>query len=65
MKSKSQLIFLLGLGLMVAFRIISKIPFFESEVAGFDGGKLLKIIVGLVFVVSTFLIYKKSKNQVS
>lgn len=64
-KSKAQQIFILGLGLMLLFRIISKIPLFEGEIAGFDGGKLLKIIVGVVFIVTTFLIYKKSKKQVS
>lgn len=64
-KSKVQQLFILGLGLMLLFRIISKIPLFEGEIAGFDGGKILKIIVGLAFIVTAFLIYNNSKNQVS
>lgn len=63
--SKVQQLFILGLGLMVLFRIISKIPLFEDEIVGFDGGKILKIILGLVFIVTAFLIYNNSKNQVS
>ena len=61
-KSKAQLLFILGLGLMLLFRIFTIIPFLPEEIAGFSTTKLLKLIFGLVFISSGFLIYRKS-NQ--
>ncbi|AMQ56333.1 hypothetical protein AO498_07885 [Algoriphagus sanaruensis] len=61
-QSKAQLLFILGLGLMLLFRIFTKIPFLPEEIAGFSTTKLLKLIFGLVFISSGFLIYRKS-NQ--
>lgn len=61
-KSKAQQLFILGLGLMLLFRILANIPFIPEDVAGFDTAKLLKIIIGLSFILISFLIYRKS-NQ--
>ncbi len=61
-KSKVQQLFILGLGLMLLFRIISKIPFIPEQIIGFDTTKLLKIVIGLSFILISFLIYRKS-NQ--
>lgn len=62
-KSKVQQLFILGLGLMLLLRIISKIPFLPEQVVGFDTTKLLKIFTGLLFILFTFLIYRKTKKQ--
>ena len=64
MKSNTQVLFLLGLGLMILYRILVKIPFIQAGFGGFEGAKLLKILIGFVFIVTTFLIYKNSKKQV-
>ena len=61
-KSKAQQLFILGLGLMLLFRILSKTPFIPEQIGGFDTTKLLKIIIGLTFILISFLIYRKS-NQ--
>lgn len=61
-KSKAQQLFILGLGLMLLFRILSRLPFLPDHTVGFDTTKLLKIIIGLSFILISFLIYRKS-NQ--
>jgi hypothetical protein len=63
MKSRINLLFLLGLGLMLFFRILTKIPGLPETVVGFDTPKLLKILIGLTFIIASLIIYRKPQKS--
>ncbi|MGY6557765.1 MAG: hypothetical protein ACXIT9_00615 [Nitritalea sp.] len=57
---RAQFLFLLGLGLMISYRLLVKLPFLPEQLIGFDTPKLLKILIGLLFISLTLAHYKKS-----
>ncbi|SFG05320.1 hypothetical protein SAMN04487988_101225 [Algoriphagus hitonicola] len=62
MNGKVKILFLAGLGLMLFFRIVDRLPFIPESIGGFDTSKILKIIMGLIFIGIAFWTYKKSKK---
>lgn len=63
MNGKVKVLFLTGLGLMLLFRIVDRLPFLPDSIGGFDTSKILKIIIGLIFIGIAFWTYKKSKKS--
>jgi hypothetical protein len=62
MKSRINILFLIGMGLMFLFRIVTKIPGLPETVFGFDTPKLLKILMGLTFIIASLIIYRKPQK---
>ena len=64
MNSRINVLFLIGMGLMFLFRIVTKIPGLpESIFLGFDTPKLLKILFGLTFIIASLIIYRKPQKS--
>ncbi|MFN3999240.1 hypothetical protein [Algoriphagus sp.] len=63
MKSRINILFLMGMGLMFFFRILTKIPGLPETVFGFDTPKLMKIIFGLTFIIASIIIYRKPQKS--
>ncbi|EIM78482.1 hypothetical protein A3SI_02958 [Nitritalea halalkaliphila LW7] len=57
---RAQYLFLLGLGLMLSYRMLVKLPFLPDQLLGFDTPKLLKILIGMLFISLTLAHYRKS-----
>lgn len=45
---------------MISYRLLVKLPFLPEQLIGFDTPKLLKILIGLLFISLTLAHYKKS-----
>ncbi len=63
MKSRINVLFLIGMGLMFLFRIVTKIPGLPELIFGFDTPKLMKILFGLTFIIASLLIYRKPQKS--
>jgi len=55
-------LFLLVFTLMIAYRILIRIPYFPEELYGFGFSKLLKICIGIIFCIGSLIIYKQQKK---
>lgn len=63
-KAPIQQQFLLVIILMLLYAILTKLPFAEAKVAGtINGKKIIKIFLGLAFVVGTWWIYFTQKPK--
>ena len=63
MNSRINVLFLIGMGLMFLFRIVTKIPGIPESIFGFDTPKLLKILFGLTFIIASLIIYRKPQKS--
>ena len=51
-------LFVVALGLMVAFMALKRIPAPDAQWLGFSVSKLLKVAFGIIFIVSGFVVYR-------
>jgi hypothetical protein len=63
MNSRINVLFLIGMGLMFLFRIVTKIPGLPESIFGFDTPKLMKIFFGLTFIIASLIIYRKPQKS--
>ncbi|SDC52303.1 hypothetical protein SAMN04488104_100179 [Algoriphagus faecimaris] len=61
--NRVKILFLAGLGLMLFYRILDRLPFIPETIFSFDTSKILKIIAGLIFIFIAFWTYRKSKKS--
>ncbi|RZS98650.1 hypothetical protein BC751_4315 [Cecembia calidifontis] len=58
-KNSVQWLFLIGLILMLMYRITARLPFLPEHIYSFHTPKILKILTGLIFIGSAFFLYRK------
>lgn len=48
---------------MLFYRIMVKLPFLPEYILDFHTPKILKIIAGIIFIVTAFILYRKPSKK--
>lgn len=59
--SPVQQFFIILFSILIAYEIISHLPFLPSDILGYSTKKILKALSGIAFSISGILIYLKAK----